>query len=92
MKTRYTVTEEIFQMADDTKDHKDNDASSSGLPRRDFVMSVAAGFAAAGSAGAATSVVETDVEIKTPDGTCDAAFIHPSNGSHAGVLLWTDAF
>jgi carboxymethylenebutenolidase len=52
---------------------------------------VAAGFAVAGSASAA-SVVETDVEIKTPDGTCDAAFIHPASGSHAGVLLWTDAF
>jgi carboxymethylenebutenolidase len=32
------------------------------------------------------------VEIKTPDGVCDAAFIHPKNGSHAGVLLWPDAF
>ena len=62
--------------------------------RRDFVaLSVAAGLAAtAGPAGAAMEVVETDVEIKTPDGTCDAAFIHPKTGSHAGVLLWPDAF
>jgi carboxymethylenebutenolidase len=37
-------------------------------------------------------LVETDVEIKTPDGTCDAAFIHPKSGSHPGVLIWTDAF
>jgi len=37
-------------------------------------------------------VVETDVEIKTPDGTCDAAFIHPKSGSHPGVLIWPDAF
>jgi carboxymethylenebutenolidase len=37
-------------------------------------------------------VVETNVEIKTPDGTCDAAFIHPKTGSHAGVLIWPDAF
>jgi carboxymethylenebutenolidase len=37
-------------------------------------------------------VVETNVEIKTPDGTCDAAFIHPKSGSHPGVLIWTDAF
>jgi carboxymethylenebutenolidase len=36
--------------------------------------------------------VETDVEVKTPDGTCDAAFIRPRTGSHAGVLLWPDAF
>jgi len=54
---------------------------------------VTAGLAAtAGSAAAALDVVETNVEIKTPDGTCDAAFIHPKTGSHPGVLLWPDAF
>ena len=37
-------------------------------------------------------VVETNVEIQTPDGTCDAAFIHPKAGSHPGVLIWPDAF
>ena len=37
-------------------------------------------------------MVERDVEIKTPDGTCDAAFIHPKSGSHPGVLIWPDAF
>jgi len=62
--------------------------------RRDFVaLSVAAGLAAsAASSEAAQEVVETDVEIKTPDGTCDAAFIHPKSGSHPGVLIWSDAF
>jgi carboxymethylenebutenolidase len=65
------------------------------LGRRDFVgLSMAAGIAAA--TGTATAgeleVIETDVEVKTPDGTCDAAFIHPKNGSHPGVLLWPDAF
>ena len=72
------------------KDPKENHESS-GVPRREFITSVAAGFAVAGSASAA-SLVETDVEIKTPDGTCDAAFIHPAKGSHPGVLIWTDAF
>jgi len=79
-------------MADDTKDVRHTDASSGGLQRRDFVKSVAAGFAVAGAATAAMKVVETEVEIKTPDGTCDAAFIHPASGSHAGVLIWPDAF
>src|SRR5580693_1671240 len=37
-------------------------------------------------------VVETDVEIMTPDGTCDAAFTHPKSGAHPAVLLWADAF
>ena len=82
-------------MADNPKDHKDNDELLNDLPRRDFVaLSVAAGLAAAaGSAAAAgLDIVETDVEVKTPDGTCDAAFIHPKSGSHPGVLIWPDAF
>ena len=64
------------------------------IARRDFVaLSVTAGLAAtATSAAAAAEVVEKDVEIKTPDGTCDAAFIHPKSGSHPGVLIWPDAF
>jgi carboxymethylenebutenolidase len=64
------------------------------LSRRDFVsLSVAAGLAAAaGAAGAAENVVEKDVDIKTPDGTCDAAFVHPASGSHAAVIIWPDAF
>ena len=78
-------------MTDETKDPK-NHEETSGLPRRDFVMSVAAGLAAAGSAPGAMKVIETNVEIKTPDGTCDAAFFHPAGGSHPGVLIWPDAF
>jgi carboxymethylenebutenolidase len=80
-------------MLDDSKNSNIDNEESTGLPRRDFVaMSVAAGLAVAGAATGAASVVETDVEIKTPDGTCDAAFIHPAGGSHPGVLIWTDAF
>jgi carboxymethylenebutenolidase len=37
-------------------------------------------------------ISETDVDIRTPDGVCDAAFIRPASGSHAGVLIWADAF
>lgn len=76
-------------------DARHTDARSGDMGRRDFVtVSVGAGLAAtAGSAAAAgLDVVETDVEIKTPDGTCDAAFIHPKTGSYPGVLLWPDAF
>ena len=53
---------------------------------------MAAGLAAGTGSAAELDVVETDVEIKTPDGMCDAAFIHPKSGSHPGVLIWTDAF
>ena len=64
------------------------------LTRRDFVaMTVAAGIAAAaGNELSAQQVVETNVEIKTPDGTCDAAFIHPASGAYPGVIIWPDAF
>jgi len=65
------------------------------ITRRDFVtMTVAAGIAAAATtnAGGQQGLVETNVEIKTADGTCDAAFIHPAAGAHPGVLIWTDAF
>ncbi len=82
-------------MTEDQKNQPKNDTQPGDLARREFVgLSVAAGLAAsAGSAEAAgLEVVETDVEIKTPDGTCDAAFIHPKSGTHPGVLLWPDAF
>src|SRR6202163_1040137 len=65
------------------------------ITRRDFVsMTVGAGIAAATGAQASAQqrVVETNVEIKTADGTCDAAFIHPATGSHPGVLIWPDSF
>ena len=65
------------------------------LTRRDFVnITVGAGMvAAAGTTGFAQQQVrETNVEIKTPDGVCDAALIHPSSGAHPAVIIWPDAF
>jgi len=40
----------------------------------------------------AATVKESEVEIKTPDGTCDAYFVHPEKGAHAAVLVWPDIF
>ena len=63
------------------------------LTRRQFgTLSVGAGFtmmlpAVAGAA----DVKEAEVEIKTADGVADAYFVHPSSGSHPGVLIWPDA-
>lgn len=82
-------------MADDMPDREPQDRLHYDLTRRDFVaLSVGAGIAvAAGSiATAQPQVTETNVEIKTPDGICDAAFIHPASGSHPGVIIWPDAF
>src|SRR5262249_43366044 len=65
------------------------------LTRRDFVsMTIGAGMPAAAPTEllAQSQVVETNVNIKTPDGTCDAAFFHPPTGSHPAVIVWPDAF
>lgn len=35
-------------------------------------------------------VTATHVDIETADGVCDSIFIHPNEGSHPGVLIWTD--
>src|SRR5579859_3628408 len=71
-----------------------NDKKNNDLGRREFVgVSVAAGIAAtAAPAYGALELVETDVQVKTPDGVADCAFIHPKTGSHPGVLIWPDAF
>jgi carboxymethylenebutenolidase len=81
-------------MADEARipEHADNEDPLD-PSRREFVTTVVAGLAvAASTAFAAESVVETNVTVKTPDGECDAAFIHPATGSHAGVIVWPDAF
>jgi len=40
----------------------------------------------------AVAVTESEVTIKTPDGTCDAYFVHPSSGTAPAVLVWPDIF
>jgi len=88
-------------MTDDEKSQPTNNPHPGDITRRDFAtLLVSAGIAATvtstASADIGIEMVETDVEIKTPDGTCDAAFIHPKSlsktGSYPGVLIWPDAF
>ena len=81
-------------MTQQTHEQYDPEQQGSDLSRRDFVaMGLAAGVVAAGlPAAAAMPVVETMVEIKTPDGICDAAFSHPTTGSYPAVIIWADAF
>jgi carboxymethylenebutenolidase len=85
-------------MTDDTREKIQNrrqSTKSSNLSRREFVaMSVATGLTAAArmTSAAGLDVVESDVEVKTPDGICDAVFIHPRTGTHPGVLIWADSF
>jgi len=62
------------------------------ITRRDFSgLAAGAGLAVMlPRAANAQAVTEKDVEIKTPDGTCDAYFVYPSSGAHAAVLVWPD--
>ena len=82
-------------MTDDNR-RADEGKGFADLSRRDFVaLSLAAGVAAATEnmvSAAALPVTETKVDVKTPDGVCDSVFIHPTSGSHPGVLIWPDAF
>ena len=78
-------------MADEQKD------LSTDISRRDFVtlsVTAAAGLAVGtgSSSEAAVAVAEDNVTIKTQDGMCDAAFIHPTTGAHPAVVIWPDAF
>jgi carboxymethylenebutenolidase len=80
----------------DDRQASGHDSNADDFSRREFVaLSIAAGVAAAtttAARGADLPVTESDVMVKTPDGTCDAAFIHPTTGKHPGVLIWPDAF
>ena len=40
----------------------------------------------------AAEVTESEVQIKTPDGTCDAHFAHPAKGKAPAVVVWPDIF
>jgi carboxymethylenebutenolidase len=66
------------------------------ISRREFTaLTVAAGVSAATGVTAApvTETVDTDVSVKTPSGTCDAALVHPQgSGRWPAVILFPDAF
>jgi len=63
------------------------------VTRRQFGVLLGAGVAMAlPKVVGAVSVTDGDVTIKTPDGTCDAYFVHPATGTGAGVLIWPDIF
>src|ERR1700730_3598060 len=84
--------------ADVSEDLKPNEVTQeTAVSRREFgAVSLAAGFAVVAGAGAAGAadrpLTETEVTIRTPDGNCDAAFIHPTTGTFPGALIWPDAF
>jgi carboxymethylenebutenolidase len=40
----------------------------------------------------ALATTESEVSIATPDGACDAYFVHPTTGPAPAVLIWPDIF
>lgn len=40
----------------------------------------------------AVAVTESEVDVKTPDGTADCYFVHPASRTAPGVLVWPDIF
>lgn len=63
------------------------------ITRRQFGVMLGAGVAMMlPQVPNAVKVSEEEVTIKTPDGTCDAYFVHPSTGTAPGVLVWPDIF
>ena len=78
------------------QDHYDDDlkdyAARGGVTRREFGtlgLGALAMFQLPKPANA-VPVTESDVKIKTPDGECDAYFVHPAKGASAAVLVWPD--
>jgi carboxymethylenebutenolidase len=63
------------------------------VTRRQFGVLVAAGVAMLlPKVANAVTVTESEVMVKTPDGTADCYFVHPATGAAAGVLVWPDIF
>lgn len=63
------------------------------LTRRTFFALSAAATLSGTAAYAADNIVETDVSVKTPDGTADAVLFHPGGkGAWPAVLMWPDIF
>ena len=62
------------------------------ISRRAFgAAAMASAILASSPTRAEAEVVETDVDVKTPDGSADSALFHPAGkGPWPAVLVWTD--
>ena len=63
------------------------------VTRREFGMMMGAGMAMMlPQVQNAVAVTESEVTVKTPDGTADCYFVHPTTGTAPAVLVWPDIF
>jgi carboxymethylenebutenolidase len=79
------------------QDHFEEDRQEYGarglVTRKQFGMMLGAGVAMLlPKVANAVAVTEAEVNVKTPDGTADCYFVHPSAGTAPGVLMWPDIF
>src|SRR2546422_1317553 len=75
------------------KDRQNYEALGLVITRRQFGVIVGAGMAMMlPQVAHAVSVTESEVTVKTPDGTADCYFVHPASGTAPGVLVWPDIF
>jgi len=67
---------------------------SKGISRRELgALTLGAGVAfALPRVANAMDTTDSEVGIKTPDGTADAYFVHPASGKYPAVLVWPDIF
>ena len=63
------------------------------VTRKQFGMMLGAGVAMLlPKVANAVTVTESEVSVKTPDGTADCYFVHPVTGTAPAVLIWPDIF
>src|SRR6202140_4635484 len=79
------------------QDHFENDRQQfealGSVTRKQFGIMLGAGVAMMlPQVANAAAVTESDVNVKTPDGTADGYFVHPASGTAPGVLMWPDIF
>jgi carboxymethylenebutenolidase len=79
------------------QDHFEQDRADSEalgmVTRRQFGVLLGAGVAMMlPTVVNAVTVTDSEVTITTPDGMCDAYFVHPVSGTAPGVLFWPDIF
>jgi carboxymethylenebutenolidase len=80
--------------SDSVNDMLEYQLKSAALSRREFgALTLGAGLLSMlPPVAGAVDVQESDVDIKTADGTADAYFVHPAAGAHPAVLIWPDVF
>src|SRR6267154_2327165 len=74
------------------EDRQQYEASGS-VTRKQFGIMLGAGMAMMlPQVANAVTVTESEVSVKTPDGTADCYFAYPASGTAPGVLVWPDIF